>query len=64
MFKQAIAVGILLTLSMPTYAASDYPSATMQTSLPREAVTVTDWTRSLTLPEPPPSLRVNPVVTV
>jgi sporulation protein YlmC with PRC-barrel domain len=41
--KPAIGVAILLTLSMPTYAASDYPSATMHTSLPHEAVTVTDW---------------------
>jgi sporulation protein YlmC with PRC-barrel domain len=43
MIKPAIGAAILLTLSMPTYAASDYPSATMQTSLPHEAVTVTDW---------------------
>ena len=28
---------------MPAYAAGDFPMATMQTTVPREAVTVTDW---------------------
>ena len=38
MFKPATAAA----LSVPVYAAGDFPMATMQTTLPREAVTVTD----------------------
>ena len=33
----------LLACSMPAFAANDYPSAKMQTALPSEAMTVTDW---------------------
>ena len=43
MFKPATAAAVLIALSMPAYAAGDFPIATMQTTVPREAVTVTDW---------------------
>ena len=43
MFKPATAAVVLVALSAPVYAAGDFPMATMQTTLPREAVTVTDW---------------------
>jgi hypothetical protein len=43
MFKPATAAVVLVALSVPVYAAGDFPMATMQTTLPREAVTVTDW---------------------
>ena len=42
MFKPAIAIA-LMACSMPAFAANDYPSARMQTALPSEAMTVTDW---------------------
>ena len=42
MFKPATAAAGLVALSVPVYAAGDFPMATMQTTLPREAVTVTD----------------------
>jgi hypothetical protein len=37
------AAAVLVALSVPVYAAGDFPMAPMQTTLPREAVTVTDW---------------------
>jgi sporulation protein YlmC with PRC-barrel domain len=37
------AVAALIVCSMPSYAATDYPSARMHTTLPSEALTVTDW---------------------
>ena len=43
MLKPATAAAVLIALSMPAYAAGDFPMATMQTTVPREAVTVTDW---------------------
>ena len=43
MFKPAIAIAALMACSMPAIAANDYPSARMQTALPSEAMTVTDW---------------------
>ena len=43
MFKPATAAAVLVALSVPVYAAGDFPMATTQTTLPREAVTVTDW---------------------
>jgi hypothetical protein len=43
MFKPAIAIAALMACSVPAIAATDYPSATMQTALPKEAATVTDW---------------------
>ena len=43
MFKTAIPIAALLACSMPAFAASDYPTAKMQTALPSEALTVTDW---------------------
>ena len=43
MFKPAIAIAALLACSMPVFAANDYPSAKLQTALPSEAMTVTDW---------------------
>ena len=43
MFKPAMAATVLIAFSMPAYAAGDFPTATMSTTLPREAVTVTDW---------------------
>jgi sporulation protein YlmC with PRC-barrel domain len=43
MFKPAIAAAVLVALVVPAYAAGDFPMAMMQTTLPREAVTVTDW---------------------
>ena len=42
MFKPAIAIA-LMACSTPAFAANDYPSARMQTALPGEAMTVTDW---------------------
>src|ERR1700721_1769435 len=43
MFKPAIAIAALVACSMPAIAANDYPNARMQTFLPSEAMTVTDW---------------------
>jgi sporulation protein YlmC with PRC-barrel domain len=43
MFKPAMAAAVLVALVLPAYAAGDFPMATMQTALPHEAVTVTDW---------------------
>jgi sporulation protein YlmC with PRC-barrel domain len=43
MFKSTIAVGALMVWSLQAFAADDYPSAKLQTTLPKEAVTVTDW---------------------
>jgi sporulation protein YlmC with PRC-barrel domain len=43
MIKPAIAVAALMACSVPVLAATDYPSANMQTTLPSEAMTVTDW---------------------
>jgi sporulation protein YlmC with PRC-barrel domain len=43
MLKPATAAAVLIALSMPAYAAGDFPMATMQMTVPREAVTVTDW---------------------
>ena len=43
MFKSAIVVASLAVLPIPAYAATDFPSATMSSSLPQEALTVTDW---------------------
>ena len=43
MFKPAMAATVLIAFSMPAYAAGDFPMAAMSTTLPREAVTVTDW---------------------
>ena len=43
MFKPAIAIAALMACSMPAIAANDYPNARMQTALPSEAMTVTDW---------------------
>ena len=43
MLKPAMAATVLIAFSMPAYAAGDFPMATMSTTLPREAVTVTDW---------------------
>ena len=43
MFKPAMAATVLIAFSVPAYAAGDFPMATMSTTLPREAVTVTDW---------------------
>jgi sporulation protein YlmC with PRC-barrel domain len=43
MFKPAVAATVLIAFSMPAYAAGDFPMAAMSTTLPREAVTVTDW---------------------
>jgi sporulation protein YlmC with PRC-barrel domain len=41
--RHAIALAALIAFSIPAHAANDYPSATMRTSLPTEAMTVTDW---------------------
>jgi hypothetical protein len=38
MFKPATAAAVLVALSVPVYAAGDFPMAPMQTTLPREAV--------------------------
>jgi sporulation protein YlmC with PRC-barrel domain len=43
MFKPTIVAAALTALSIPAYAAADFPSATMSSSLPHEAMTVTDW---------------------
>jgi sporulation protein YlmC with PRC-barrel domain len=43
MFKPAIAIVALMACSMQAIAANDYPNARMQTALPSEAMTVTDW---------------------
>ena len=43
MFKSAIVVASLAVLPISAYAATDFPSATMSSSLPQEALTVTDW---------------------
>ena len=43
MFKSTAAVAGLLALAAPAWAASDYPAAEIRTSLPTEALTVTDW---------------------
>ena len=46
MLKSAIGIAALTVCSFssfPTLAATDYPNAMMQTALPREAMTVTDW---------------------
>ena len=43
MLKPAMAATVLIAFSMPAYAAGDFPMATISTTLPREAVTVTDW---------------------
>jgi sporulation protein YlmC with PRC-barrel domain len=43
MFKPAIAVAALVAFSVQAFAANDYPIAKLQTTLPNEALTVTDW---------------------
>ena len=43
MLKRAIVAAAVTVLSIPAYAAADFPSATMSSSLPHEAMTVTDW---------------------
>jgi sporulation protein YlmC with PRC-barrel domain len=46
MLKSAIGIAALTVCSFssfPALAATDYPNAMMQTALPREAMTVTDW---------------------
>jgi sporulation protein YlmC with PRC-barrel domain len=43
MFKRTAAVAALLALGAPAWAANDYPAAQIRTSLPSEALTVTDW---------------------
>ena len=35
MFKPATAAALLIALSMPAYAAGDFPMAAMQTTVPR-----------------------------
>ena len=42
--KQLIAASAALVVcSMPSFAATDYPAADIQTTIPGEAMTVTDW---------------------
>ena len=46
MNESAIGIAALTVCSFssfPALAATDYPDAMMQTALPREAMTVTDW---------------------
>jgi hypothetical protein len=43
MFKPVVATMALMACALPAFAVNDYPSATMQTALPSEALTVTDW---------------------
>jgi len=43
MFKPALVLAAVMACAMPAFAANDYPSAKMQTALPSEAFTVTDW---------------------
>jgi sporulation protein YlmC with PRC-barrel domain len=42
-FKPAILIAALMACSIPAFAANDYPSAKMETTLPNEALTITDW---------------------
>ena len=43
MLKTTIAAAALLASAQVSFAASDYPAAKIQTMLPGEALTVTDW---------------------
>jgi sporulation protein YlmC with PRC-barrel domain len=43
MFKSAVALATLITIAAPAFAANDYPAAKIETALPTEALTVTDW---------------------
>ncbi len=43
MFKIAAALAAMMAVAAPALAANDYPAAQIQTKLPGEAVTVTDW---------------------
>jgi len=43
MLKSVMTAAAVGLLSVSAYAAPDYPSANMQTSIPQNAVTVTDW---------------------
>jgi sporulation protein YlmC with PRC-barrel domain len=43
MRKSVITAAAVGLLTVSAYAASDYPSAQLQTTIPQDAVTVTDW---------------------
>ncbi len=43
MFRPVILIAALMACSIPAFAGNDFPSAKMQTTLPNEALTVTDW---------------------
>jgi hypothetical protein len=43
MLKTTIAAAALLASAQASFAAGDYPAAKIQTMLPGEALTVTDW---------------------
>ena len=43
MIKSAITVAALMACSVPVFAATDYPSANLQKTLPGEGTAVTDW---------------------
>jgi len=43
MYKSAIAVAAMTVCSIPAFGAGDYPAAKLETTLPSEAWTVTDW---------------------
>jgi sporulation protein YlmC with PRC-barrel domain len=44
MFKSTVTAAALATaITLPAFAANDYPAAQIETTLPREALTVTDW---------------------
>ena len=42
-FKTIVALTALMTVAAPTFAANDYLAAQIQTNLPGEALTVTNW---------------------
>ena len=43
MFRTTVALAALMAVAAPAFAANDYPAAKIETALPNEAVTVTDW---------------------
>jgi sporulation protein YlmC with PRC-barrel domain len=43
MLKSVVTAAAVGLFAVSAYAANDYPSAQMQTTIPQDAVTVTDW---------------------